>query len=284
MVDPIIQALTWENLRDFLNSNFTAALAGALAGALTAQHIADRGKKREETLLELRSTNAAIMVAFIFCNAGIALKKQLVKDIHDRYKAKLKELAALKERRARGEAVGVFEVQADLRTVQMPIVPIDVLRTQMYEKVSVTGRPLALAAALIGSVEALTEILKKRTDLIERFRVLGEDNPHLSAMYLGQPYGPGHVSEEFPDTVDAMYRLTDDMIFFSELLTSDLMAHGKRVLESYGKRVKIKDRKVSSVDFTAARSEGWIPGPAEYTDWTKGFPNTAQQNAPTDRP
>lgn len=80
MVDPIIQALTWENLRDFLNSNFTAALAGALAGALTAQHIADRGKKREETLLELRSTNAAIMVAFIFCNAGIALKKQLVKD------------------------------------------------------------------------------------------------------------------------------------------------------------------------------------------------------------
>ena len=284
IINSVAATLSWDNLRDFLNSNFTAALAGAFAGALAAHHIADRSKRRDELLLELRSTNAAIMVAFIFCNSAIALKKQLVKDIYDRYQAKRKELAAFKERRARGEAVGVFEVQADLRTVQMPVVPLDVLRTQMYEKVSVTGRPLALAAALIGSVEALADVLRKRTELIDRFRAQGEDNPNLPAMYLGQPYGPGHLSEEFPNTVESMYSLTDDMIFFSELLARDLMAHGKRVLDSYGKRANVKEQKVASVDFTSAQNEGWMPDPANYVDWLKGFPNAPKQEQPGDAP
>jgi hypothetical protein len=277
MVDYLVQALTLDNLAAFLNSNFTAALAGAFAGAMAAQAIANRAKEREALRQEIRSTNAAIMVALTICNAGLALKKQLVMEICERYAAKRKELEAFQTLRARGEPVGVFKVQADLRTVQMPIVPVDVLRTQMYEKISATGRPLALMAALAGSVGALSDVLQKRTELIERFRALGDDHPDLLALYLGQPYGPGHVSEEFPDTVEAMHRLTDDVIFFSQLLATDLIAHGNQALDQYKKIAKAKGEKISSVDFTEAHQNGLMPDPANYDDWLKGFLTAPQQ-------
>jgi hypothetical protein len=280
----MVRVLTWDNLVAFFNSNFTAALAGAFAGAMAAQRIADRTRQREFVLTEVRNTNAAIMIAYTVCNAGLALKKQLVKDIHDSFVATRREHGDFKARRARGDLVDVFELHLDLRTVQMPLFPIDVLRTQMFEKVSAVGRPLALTAALAGSVETLGNVIRKRSELIDRFRGLGEGHPHLIPMYLGEPYGPGHVSEEFPDTVDAMYRLTDDVIFFSSLLAADLMTHGKDVLERYGKAVKVKGQRISSADFSDAREKGLMPEPANYIDWTTGFQDAAQQSAPGDRP
>lgn len=75
----------------FLNSNFTAALAGAFGGALAAQRIGDRSKQRDALLQEIRSTNAAIMVTFTICNTGIVFKKQHVKDIYETYISKKAE-------------------------------------------------------------------------------------------------------------------------------------------------------------------------------------------------
>ena len=59
--------LTWENATTFFNSAFVisliGALAGAYAGATAAQRIAERTKERDQLLTQIRSTNAAIMVA-----------------------------------------------------------------------------------------------------------------------------------------------------------------------------------------------------------------------------
>ena len=272
MVDAVIQSLSWDNIKSFLNSNFTAALAGAFFGALAAQRIGARAKQREELLSDIRSTNAAIMLAFIFCNAGLALKKQLVKEIYDRYIATRTALNAHIQRHSAAKWQSTFEFQADLRAVQMPLLPLEVLRVQIFEKGSVTGRPLAVTAALIGSVEALAEILTKRTELIEQIRALSEGNDQSWwAMYFGLPYADGRLSEEFPDTVESMYRLTDDIIFFGELLASDLMTHGKNLVERRGKRGRFERHKESFVDFAKARKEGLMPDAANYADWLKGF-------------
>lgn len=272
----------WDSIAAFLNSNFTAALSGAFAGALAAQTIASRSKVRESLQLEIRSTNAAIMVAFTICNAGLTLKKQLVKGIYDRYSAKRAEFQIFKLRRSRGELPGVFEAQLDLRTVQMPIVPIDVMRSLMYEKISLTGRPLATMAALAGSTGTLAEVLAKRSELIERFRSIGETHPDLVAMYLGEPYGAGHVSEEFPDSVEAMHSLTDDVIFFSNLLIEDLTAHGEKVLAEYKKTNKKASERISQIDLRPAREAGLMPPQDNYLDWLKGFQNAPQPAAPAD--
>jgi len=281
----VLELIAWENVTGFLNSNFTAALAGALAGALVAQRIGDRAKQRDAMLQEIRSTNAAIMVAFTICNAGLALKKQFTKDIYETYTAKKAALREFHRRRAAGQQPAdlPFEFQADFRALQMPVVPIDVLRTQVYEQISATGRPLALVAALVGSVSSLTDVIHKRNTLIERFQKLGPEGiAQLPAFYFGLPYGPGHVSTEFSDTIESLHSLNDDVIFFSELLGQDLMAHGNRVLVQYRKIAKVKKEKISAVDFTEPRNQGLMPDAANYTDWLKGFPNAAQQGAPAD--
>lgn len=281
-LNTVIELFTWQNVVWFLNSNFTTALAGALGGALAAQRIGDRAKQREALLQEIRNTNAAIIVTFTICNAGLALKKQLVKDIYDSYTAKKAALTEFHRRRAAGEQPAdlPFEFKADLRTLQMPVVPIDVLRTQVYENISATGRPLALVAALVGAVASLAETIKKRNALIERFRSLGPAGAaHLPAFYFGLPYGPGHVNTEFSDTVDALRSQTDDVIFFCELMGNDLMGHGNRILDQYGNVGKVKKEKIVSVDFTEPRRQGLMPDAANYADWLKGFPGAADQGA-----
>lgn len=279
------ELFSWHNVAGFLNSNFTAALAGALGGALAAQRIGDRAKQREALLQEIRSTNAAIMVTFTICNAGLALKKQFVKEIYETYTAKKVELKEFQRRRAAGQQHPdlPFEFQADFRTLQMPVVPADVLRTQVYESISASGRPLALVAALVGAIASLADTIQKRNTLIERFRELGPaGTDQLPAFYFGLPYGPGHVSTEFSDTIESLHSLTDDVIFFSELLGNDLMTHGNRILDQYRNVAKVKKEKISSVDFTEPRKQGLMPDAANYADWLKGFPNAAQQDAPAD--
>lgn len=269
---------TWENANAFLSSAFAislvGALAGAYAGAMAAQRIAERAKEREQLLTQIRSTNAAIMVAFVICNAGIRLKKQHAKAMYEAFTAKKRELIEYHRKRKTGEIQGEppFEFQADLQSLQIPLVPIDILRGQVYEKLSVSGRPLALVVTLAGALSSLSDIIKIRNELIERFKQLTPDGRKaLPALYFGLPFGEGHVSTEYADTIEALHNLTDDVIFFSELLCKDLEDHGNKTLAAYKSRFKDTLESVHSIDFARARAEGLMPSEANYVDWMDGF-------------
>jgi len=278
---------SWLDVISILNSNFTlsltGALAGALGGALAAQRIADRAKRRETLLEEVKSTNVALMLTFTICNAGLSLKKQFTKPIHDAYVEKRASLQEFQRQRALGQIPpnAMFEFRADLRTVPMPVVPIDALKHHVYEKVSASGRPLALVVALTGALTTLADVIAKRNTLIEQFQKTGQQLEHFPALYFGLPYGGGHLNTEFADTVEGLYRLTDDVVFFGELLGKDLSAHGAKVIALH----KPPDRKKLSlhrVDFTDARKDGLMPEEANYADWLRGFPVAAQQSAQAD--
>ncbi len=271
-----IAAEYWPTVASFLNSNFTAALAGALGGALAAQRIGDRAKQRDEILHEIRSTNAAIVMAFAIFNAGLSLKRQYIKDLYETYTAKKEELKKFQERRAAGlqDPNLPFSLQTDFRSLHMPVVPIDLLRNVMFESISATGRTLTAVTTLDSVIAELSNIIQKRNDLIERFRQIDPtQNDLIPSLYFGLPYAEGHLSTEYPDTVEALYRLTDDIIFFSELMCNDLMSHGNRILDQYKKIAKIKKENIRTIDFTGAHREGNMPNAADYSDWLKGFPD-----------
>jgi len=135
----------------------------------------------------------------------------------------------------------------------MPLIPSDLLRSQVIEGVSIVGRPLTAAISLIGAIESLADTIRKRNELIERFRSLGaEGAEQLPALYFGMPYRSGHTSTEYPDSIEALQRLTDDVIFFSELLGKDLMDHAKVTLEKYKKVAKVRKERISQIDFSDA--------------------------------
>lgn len=271
--------ISWENLAAISNSAFATSLVGALsgayAGAKAAQQIAERSKERAEFQAQIRNTNTAVTLSFMVCNAAISLKKQQTKGLCDTYFKKKAELEDFLRKRKVGEISPdiPFEFQADFRSVPFPAVPIDALRSLIYEKLSVSGRPLALVATLEGALSSLADTIENRNGLIANFKQLSPQarDAALPALYFGRPYGESHVSTEYLDTMRGLQNLTDDVIFFSHLLCQDLATHGNTILDKFKSQFKGVLEKINAIALSPEKTTGLIPTDEQYSDWLSGF-------------
>lgn len=276
-----------QEIGNFLNSNFTTSLAGALfgawGGAAAAQKISERAKDRDQQVAQIRATNAAIMSAYAICNVISGLKNQQVRDLFTRFNTQLNDLKVHQAGLSAGTVPPgtPFVFQADLRSLQMPLVPIESVATLAYEKLSLNGRPLAAVSSLAGALDTLSLCISERNKLIERFKNLGPaGSAALPALYFGLPYGGGHVSTEYADMVDAIKQNTDDAIFFSKQLCEDLEKYGNEVLEKHRKLNKHTKLQINSADFSIAESKNLIPLRAEYEDWLSAFKDKVPAKPP----
>ena len=282
--------ITWEYAGGLLNSAFTTslvgALAGAFAGARAAQNVAERARETEQLLTQIRTTNAAITASFTVANLLLAFKKQHIKPLFDGFTAKKIELEEFQRKRDAGEVPKErpFEFTADLRTLQIPLLPIELLQRLVFEKLSVIGRPLALTTALASVAASVADLTQKRAALIELFKELPEpDRRTFPALYFGLPFAQGRTSTEYADILLGLHSHTDDGIFFSELLCQDLMESGEAALSRYKLRVKSTKERVSEVSFADARALGLMPHPEQYKDWLRGFQKRDDVRPPTVR-
>jgi gas vesicle protein len=270
--------LTWENTKAFGNSSFftslIGALAGAFAGAYAAQRIAEREKIREELIKEIRNTNAAIMSAFDISNSLLSLKKQHVKSLKENFDTARAQLIELKRKLDSGEIQSnkPFFFKGDLRTLPRTQLPIDILRNQVFERLTVGGRPLSLVTSLIQSIELLNSSIDMRNQLIEKYQESkATENPNFPARYFGLPYAPGHVDLNYPNAVEGIYNYTDDGIFYSQLLCRDLNDHGKSLVEDFKKHFRTKAPRINEADFQKAQAAGLMPANEAYADWLQCF-------------
>lgn len=260
-----------------LNSSFAISiiggLTGALGGALGAQHIVERSKRRDELLKELRNTNAAIMVAFSICNAALALKKQHVQLMYEQFAKEKEALRAFNEQRATGQRQGnaEFRYVADMRTFPAPVVPIETLEALVFEKLSAYGRPLALVSVLNQSLVGLRDAIGKRDVLIHRIATGVIPAEQLPQYYFGMPLPTGDTNQEYPDLIEAIHSYVDDVAFFSALLCTDLVRHGNGIHAVFTKKFRKGAPEVSAADFTGPREKGLIPPDDQYIDWLKAF-------------
>lgn len=270
--------LSLDSVGTALNSAFTTslvgALAGAFAGARAAQRIAESAKESENLLGQLRATNAAVTVAFTICNSFIQLKKQHIQAMYVGYNAQFAELQEFHRKRNAGEIPREqpFRFHADLRSVQLPLMPIEVLQRLVFDKLSVTGRPLALAATIAGTIDSLRDLMEKRAELVSQFRAIPPGgHADTVALYFGLPYGDGRMSTEYKDTLEGVYNQVDNGIFFSELLCKDLKAFGDEALIKYKKLAKKTTESVGEIDFALARKDNLMPDESKFSDWLRGF-------------
>lgn len=209
----------------FLNSVFITAIvgsmAGAGAGAYGAQWIVARGRQREELLTEIRNTNATIMIAVGLCNSFLGIKRQNVKPLKDLYDA---QKAAYHDH-AKTDFV------ADLRSLYLPPFPLEILRQQAFDKLSLSGRPLLLINALGETIHGLNTSINARNDLIASYK---QNSTFSTELYFGLRQDSVRViNQEYPASIEMIYRHTDDGIFFSHLLSTDLFAHGKQLANRF---------------------------------------------------
>ncbi len=268
----------WHHVRDFASSNFFTTISGtifaAYAGAFGAQKIIQKSNNKEILLKEIRNTNAAIMVAFTICNFFLGLKKQHVKSLKDNFDKQKEALIQFQQ----GFNLGIiqkgktFHYTADFETIPISPVPVDVLQTLVFEKISVNGRPLSLTVTLNQTAAHLADSIKYRNQLIEKCRAnspLPEDIK--IQVYFGMPDKNGHIDNSYPSTIEAIYHHTDSCIYFSALLCQDLIEHGEKIRKIYVEKYSKHAPTINKPDFTQPEKDGLMPNSKDYEDWINMF-------------
>ncbi len=283
-IDPIFVwlAASWPDVKGFFNSPFFtgiwAATAGAFAGAMGAQHIAEKSKCREQLTKEIRDTNAAMTVAASICGAMLNFKKQHVRRLKEEFDRERVGFVEQIRRRDAGEIPRgvVYQFQANLQTLTLPPLPVEILQKTIFERISVVGRPLTLATMVGQCIADLYMSIARRNSLIEDFK--GRGPPLNANLYFGLRQGDV-VNEEYPASMNAMSQQTDDCIFFSQLLVKDLIEHGTKAADEFTKEIGKGAPRVSVHDFSDAAKAGLMPDENLYSDWITKFKK--HQDPPT---
>ncbi len=247
-------------IKSILNSNFTTSLIGAFAGAYGGQWIVGKSKNREELLSQISNTNAATTMCFSIWNSFINLKKQSVQDLHENFHASRTEFLS------KIEAGETPTIQADLRYINPTITPVEILHKQVFEKISISGRPLLLVIQLIQSINSLTDSLLKRNQWIEQAQKQGI----RIESYFAIRDSNGHTDEIYKSALQGIRDYTDDCIFFSSQLCKDLAAHAKQLQTQFKKKYDQKPN-ITTPDFSDASLASLMPDERKYSSWFENF-------------
>ena len=265
-----------EHVLRFANSAFVTSLigagAGALAGAYAAQRLVERAAERKELLAEIRNTNAGIMLAFAVWNPAYSLKKQHTKAMCDTYREQYNAAHEYEKKRL-SAAVNLGTppaFMADLRELPLLDPPIAALHSHVYDKVSVTGRPLLVVPTLVHSVSQLAATMTKRNSLIPVLQKL-DGTAAFAARYFGLPVFGGPQDTVYPDTIEGTRVLLDSVMFFCKLLRDDLTEHGREVIAKLAATGCKPLPQLSAPDFEQAEREGLAPDETEFASWRKNF-------------
>ncbi|MCD5986231.1 hypothetical protein [Pseudomonas sp. CDFA 610] len=264
----------WENTKSFANSSFFTSLAGAFAGAIAAQRIAERGKFREELVKEFQSTNSVIALATSVANVALSLKKQHVNNLKSSYDADQERFRAHKAKILSGQILHQtpLEIRPNLMFLQGISPPIATIQDIVLSRLSAGGRTIASVTALADSVENLNGALSKRNELLTSFKNKQlPEGATFEDMYLGLCYQERHTNQEYEGSIKAISLYTDDIIFFSVKLCEDLQYHSATLTKRYKSKLRGAPPKNATADFEKARQGGLIPKDEDYVDWLSGF-------------
>jgi hypothetical protein len=265
----------WFVIKQFFNSVFFTSIAGSLAGAFAgaygANWIVERTKYREQLVKEIRDTNAAISLAHNVCNSLLLMKKQHIKPLKEKLDEDKARLQAHLKQFLHGQISETTPCHffIDLETLSPSLLPVDFLHKQVFEKLSLVGRPLTLVPELTKAVHNLSECLEKRNQLIENYKISDISSELRLRLYLGLPQANGEINNEYPHLINAIYGYTEDSIFFSQLLCKDLIEHGNQIAGQFRKKFKKGAPRVSEVNFDIANELGLMPNTDEYAVWLK---------------
>ena len=250
-----------------LNSPFVLSLLGAAAGAgvgaLVATRLVARRQRREELGAELRNTNVAAMVALSICHRALSLKRAHVLPLATRYQADVSAWNEFMRQRRTGERQGNLAPTIALDTRLLPSItfPVVTLQRLLFDKISMFGRSLALMTTLSETAGWLTNANAKRNELIAQIGRL-PSGPEVAQAYFGT------ANAEYPQALRAVASHTDELIFFSATLASDLAAHAQALratwVEEFGRQ---HAPEATTVDFSAARQNGLMPEDAKFAEW-----------------
>jgi hypothetical protein len=246
----------------YLNSNFAAALFGALAGALSAHTIATRAEKRKSIKEEIAGVNSAVVLANSITNTFIAVKRQHVVMMAAFYKRQFDEYVQLVLHPPAQPTEYAFIT--DFRSLTPPLTSIVELRRTLDERVSSFGKAISVSVTLHQSIQSLGQVLVARERNFEKLRLLPTQD-RLCA-YFGLLNGAGNLDEAYPNLMTAIVEYVDDGIYFPMLLCELLEIHGRSLAKRYGRNSPV----INSIKYGPEES-GLLPDRTKYPDFERDF-------------
>lgn len=255
----------WPMIWEFLDSNFSAALFGAGLGAWGAHYIAESAARRKQVIEEIRGANASNILAFTIFSICASLKEQHVRKLKQTFDQRRNQVLEHVEARRTGQVAkdAVLQIDTDFEHLTAPAVPIDPVKQLVFEKLSITRRPIILVAMLTQTLDALTSAIQMRNSVIEECKSGQVAKELIVQTCYGLPLPGGGLDARYSTSVDGIAQYTDDCIFFAQLLSQDLEQYAKELAATLGKKAPAVD----AIDFSKARDKGLIPDAKLYKDW-----------------
>ncbi|WP_449439591.1 hypothetical protein [Pseudomonas migulae] len=264
----------WDYAKSFANSAFTTSLAGAFAGAIAAQHIAEKGKFRDEIVKEIHKANAGTMLALAIANMALAIKKQHTKELFESYQATCADYETHKKQILAGQLDKKTPFTLECNLIALPEVttPIEKLQEIIFDSMANAGYSISITSALIEAINSFNTAIVRRNELIKNYKS-GQipDGATVNQLYLGLEYKPGTISREYGDNIQAIHECNDDVIFFSVRLCEEIENHCHSLIKRYKKRLRGDPPKIAKTNFDKAKIGGLLPDESDYEGWTSGF-------------
>lgn len=271
----------------FVNSQFfltaMGALTGACGGAYAAHKIGSNARKREDLEAEIRAVNQAINATFLTSNKVLSIKSQFIKRLTENFNSNRNIYIDALNNPPPPQKIH-FEM--DMETFSLPMVPFERAAEKMQEKISVSGRTLALPFQISEGLVSLERAIDARNNLIDEFRE--KIFPTCTEMdklshYFGLQLADGNLDNRYQGSISAIRQCTDDLIFFSSLLCLDLVEYGEKLRASYIKKYGRTIAHITKPNFDTEKARPLMPDSAAYDDWLSTFQPADEKSSRFDR-
>ena len=257
--------------KSLAESNFITALVGSLAGAFggawAAQRIAERSKRRDELLREVRNANAAATMLYGIANSHLGLKEQHLQKLRDVFLEQGRDLELFKKAKAAGTVPPqqVFEFNADLQTLRPILSPTEHITKIIFNEMSAPSAVLFVTPILLATLQSLNESIELRNSLVDSWNANRPKN--LAELYFGLRDG-NMVDQRYSSAIHDIYNQTDDVIAFSTMI-ADAISEYAKTKRAAVERLGVKDILITKIDFS--RFEKYIPPASNYSNFASMF-------------
>jgi len=247
----------------YLVSTALVAAAGAYFGAVGAQRAINRDNRNRRLREVLMGVNSAHSLATVILNQALALKKQHhLPMLEEWQKERARVVKAIEE--------GLSESSVAIHLETPPAIhfPISSLAELINGKLTLNGRPLGALAELFQAEHALMALVDAHTAIRQEFE--GQSPEYVIPRYLALETPVGQDTR-YQDIRLGFVSVLDDLLFFADVLSKDLLTYGEGVRNyvPWRERKRLPTLNVSLG--VVPGNEYLIPRHAHHKEWHDSF-------------
>jgi hypothetical protein len=142
----------------------------------------------------------------------------------------------------------------------------------VLENLSISGRPRAALNVLTMTMRMLNNSIEQRNEWMREFKAKeGSLDYNARCRLVFGLRHEGQTDETYKNFVDSIFSQTDDCMFFSRMILTDVIDYGHEARARFRKKFRGPIPRITLVSFDAFDQKGLMPSDKGYAGWATGF-------------